>query len=54
MSGTDDPSQVYWSQRNARERAMSETPKGCDCWVCWLVRYLLAIAVGLALTGVVR
>ena len=27
MSGTDDPSQVYWSQRNARERAVSETPQ---------------------------
>ena len=27
MSGTDDPSQVYWSQRNAREQAMSETPQ---------------------------
>ena len=32
---------------------MSKTPH-CDCWVCWLVRYMLAIAAGLALTGVIR
>ena len=24
MSGTDDPAQVYWSQRNAREQVMVE------------------------------
>jgi len=37
---------------------MSETeqviPRNCQCCVCWTVRYLLAIAVGLALTGVIQ